>query len=308
MTHHSLHFGLFTSVLLAPSTALADPPASPPPPKAPYSLPFQLRPVGAGSAVRSDTAFASYENPATGDSGSTLATTLLAAYKVADGIAPLLRVGLVSSSPPQGDSALGFLNPALGVTYALGLGPELKLGLFLGLTAPIGSGGGNEPKPENAAANGAGIRARSAMDNAMFAVNDFTVFPGVGLAWVASGLTVQVEATVLQLTRVRGGEAQADSSKTNFTGGVHVGYFLIKALSLAAELRHQRWLSTPAFIEADTTGTLRDTTTVAVGPRVHLELSQGVWLRPALALALPLDDPMKDASYRIVQLDLPLTF
>src|SRR5690606_17746155 len=185
-------------------------PETPKPKPPPYSLPFQLRPVVAGTVVRSDTALAFYENPANGESGTTVASMLLASYKITNEIAPLVRVGVVSNSPPDAvapapnpPSGFGFLNPVLGVTYALTLDPALRLGLFLGVTVPVGSGGGNEPEPKNALANQAGIRARSAMDNAMFAVNDFTVFPGVGLAYVAHGLTVQVEATVLQLTRVR---------------------------------------------------------------------------------------------------------
>ena len=172
----------------------------------------------------------------------------------------------------------------------------------------MGSGGGDSPNTENVAANAAGIRARSAMDNAMFAVNDFTVFPGVGLAYVRGGFTAQVEATLLQLTRVRGSKAQADSSKTNFTAGLHLGYFFIPELSIGAELRHQRWLSTPKAVANDKTNTLRDTTTVAFGPRAHIKLGNKIWLRPALTLALPLDDPMKAAKYKIVQLDLPLSF
>jgi hypothetical protein len=274
----------------------------------PYSLPFQLRPVLAGNAVRSDTAYALYKDPVSGNSGSTVASMFLVSYKVAGGLAPLIRVGVVSNSPPSGPSGFNLLNPVLGATYAMSFGPSLKLGLFLGLTAPVGSGGGDSPNGENVVANAAGIRARSAMDNAMFAVNDFTVFPGVGLAYVRAGFTAQGEVTLLQLTRVRGSKAQPDSSKTNFTAGLHVGYFFIPQLSFAAELRHQRWLSTPKAVQNDATGTLRDTTTVAFGPRVHIKLASKVWLRPAVTLALPIDDPMKAAKYKIVQLDLPISF
>ena len=281
------------------------------PPKAPYSLPWQLRPVAPGSVVRSDTTFAFYENPANGESGSTVASTLLASYKVADSLAPLVRFGVVSNSPPDApgaESKTGLMNPILGATYGIPLGDMLKLGLFLGFSVPVGSGGGDDAEPAARAANGAGILARSAMDNAMFAVNDFTVFPGVGLALLAAGLTVQAEVTVLQLTRVRGGDrAQPDSSKTNFTSGLHVGYFLIPEFSLSAELRHQRWLSTPRAVEADPTNSVRDNTTVAAGPRVHMKLGE-LWFRPGVAFALPLDDPMKRANYRIFQLDLPLAF
>jgi hypothetical protein len=256
--------------------------------------------------IRSDTSLALYENPA-GDSGTTVASLLLASYKVTDELAPMVRLGLVNNSPPTGPSATNFLNPVLGALYGLKLSPELKLGLFLGVTVPIGSGGGNSAATEKRAANGAGASARAAMDNAMFAVNDFTVFPGVDLAYVAHGFTAQVEATLFQLTRVKGDAPVApDSSRTNFTSGVHVGYFLIPMLSVGAELRHQRWLSTPTPVKANSA--LRDTTTVAFGPRVHVKLGPTMWLRPGFAFGLPLDDPMKTAKYKLFQFDVPFVF
>jgi hypothetical protein len=290
-----------------PATPIPDAGKPKPPP---YSLPFQLRPVVVGNVIRSDTAIAFYENPTNGESGSTVASMLLASYKVTDELAPMIRLGIVSNSPPDAptnpESATGFLNPVLGATYAPKISPKFKLGLFLGVTVPIGSGSGDDAEPKNIMANGAGILARSALDNAMFAVNDFVVFPGVGAAFTDAGFTAQVEATVLQLTRVKGDEPVVpDSSRTNFTTGLHLGYFVIPALSLAAELRHQRWLSTPKAVENDTTDTLRDNTTVELGPRLHIKLGEKSWFRPAIGYVIPLDDPMKDRKYKIIQLDLP---
>lgn len=298
-----------------PAPAVLEPSAdaavvAPKPKPAPYSLPFQLRPVLALNVVRLDTSIGFYENPASGESGNAVASMLLLSKKITDDFAPLLRFGVVSNNPPEGagDSAVNFLNPVIGAAYALTFGPEWKLGLFLGVAVPVGSGGGNDPEPERGLANATGIRVRSAMDNAMFAVNDFTVFPGVGLAYVAHGLTVQAEVTVLQLTRVRGDEAQPDKSKTNFTTGLHAGYFFAPWVSAAVELRHQRWLSTPKFVENDATDTLRDTTTVAFGPRFHAKLGETLWMRPGISLTLPIDDPMQDSKYKIVQLDFPFPF
>lgn len=296
---------------VAPTPAPAVPVASdaPKPKPPPYSLPFALRSAIPATVIRSDTALALYESPTSGKKGSTVASMLLGSYKVTDEFAPMVRLGVVSNSPPApAESGSNFLNPVLGATYGLKLAPELRLSFFLGVTVPIGGGGGNSPSPPNTLANAAGIRARSAMDNAMFAVNDFTVFPGVDFAFVSHGFTAQVEATVFQLTRVRGADAQKDSSRTNFTTGVHVGYFLIPELSLGVELRHQRWLSTPAAVEADKTNTIRDTTTFAVGPRFHFKVGETSWIRPALSFAMALDNPMKDASYKIFQLDVPFVF
>lgn len=323
----------FASICLAPLSAWAQPPeadsenrvfeprpvpiaAAPASPKPPYSVPFQLRPAAAATVLRTDTSFAFYDDPISEAGGSTVASTLLASYKLTDNVAPLVRLGMVSNSPPNTDDATGFLNPVLGVTYALPLSPELRLALFFGLALPIGSGGGDSPDPAKAASNAAGIRARSAMDNAMFAVNDLTLFPGASLAYVAHGVTLQVEATLLQLLRVRGEGAVSgmgaplnpDSSRTNFTAGFHAGYFFLPELSGGVELRHQRWVSTPTAVENDATDTLRDTTTVAIGPRLHFKVGDKSWIRPALAFAVGVDDPLKRWESRSVQLDIPVIF
>jgi outer membrane biosynthesis protein TonB len=306
------------ATMTAPVEAAAETPVEEvkPPPPPPYSLPFGLRPVVAGNVVRSDTAFGFYENPANGESGSAVVSMLLGSYKVTDELAPMLRLGIVSNSPPDApagapvpapDSAVSFLNPVIGATYALKLGKEFKLAPFLGIALPLGSGGGNTPDAAQVAARGAGIPTRSAMDNAMFAVNDLVIFPGVGFAYVNHGFTAQVEATLLQLTQVVGDEsAQPDSSRTNFTTGVHVGYFFVPQFSFGAELRHQRWLSTPAAVKANSKA--RDTSTFAFGPRVHIKLAEKMFLRPGLSFAMPLDDPMAANKYKVVQLDIPFIF
>jgi hypothetical protein len=289
----------------APADSAA--PAEPPPPP-PYSLPWQLRPAAAGTVLRLDTAFAFYEDPATKNSGSTVVPILSFSYKVVKGFAPIVRLGFVSNSAPDPNpSGTGFMNPVLGATYALDLSKQLRLAFFLGFTIPVGSGGGDHPDAGQKQANAAGIRARSAMDNAMFAVNDFTFFPGVDFAFVAGGFTAQAEATLFQLTRVRGdGDPTTDASRTNLTMGVHAGYFIIPLLSIGAELRHQRWLTTPQAV-AKTPAT-RDTTTIAVGPRFHFQVSKGKWLRPGIAFAFGIDEPLTKSSYKIVQLDLPFSF
>jgi hypothetical protein len=291
----------------------AKPPATKPKPP-PYSLPWQLRPVAPGNVVRLDTAFGFYENPTTGKSGAAQATSLLGSYKIIPDLALIARVGLVHNSPPDAvapapnpPSATSILNPVIGALYGIKLSPDFKLGLFLGMTIPVGSGGGTNPDTNKATANGVGAATRSMMDNAMFAVNYLTVFPGVDFAFVKGGFTAQVEATIFQLAKTRGPDT-ADKSNTNFTSGLHVGYFVLPMLSLGAEIRHQRWLSTPTSVKNDASGASRDTTTFAVGPRFHFKLADNVWFRPGIAFAMPIDDPMKKNEYKIAQLDLPLSF
>jgi len=164
------------------------------------------------------------------------------------------RVGLVDNSPPTMTPQIAhktdILNPVIGGLYGLKLSPFFKLGLFLGVTLPVGSGGGTNTSLGKKGAIGPGINTRSAFDNAMFAIDYFTVFPGVDFAFVGGGSTVQAEATVFKLTKVRGPAASEDDSKVNFTTGLHAGYFLTPFLSVGAELRHQRWLSTPNAVKA----------------------------------------------------------
>ena len=139
------------------------------------------------------------------------------------------------------------MNPILALTYAQRF-DSLRVGGFLGGTIPIGMGGGDTPDAGAATANAAGIAARSAMDNAMFAVDYFTGIFGADVAYVDHKFTLQAEATLLELIRVRGQGTNggADSTRTNSTFGLHAGYFLTSFLSLGAELRYQRWLSHPS--------------------------------------------------------------
>jgi len=293
------------------SVAPAAAPAAPPPP---YSLPWQLRPVAAVNVVRSDTAVAFYDN-GMGATGSTVATMLLASYKVTPSLAPMVRLGLSQNdAPAAGVDGTSFINPIVGATYAAKVG-AMRWAAFLGATVPIGQGAGNMPDAGAATANSAGIRARSAMDNAMFAVNYFTAIAGGGVAYVDHKLTVQAEATLLQLFRVRGDTASSatDSAKTNSTAGIHAGYFIIPMLSVGGEFRYQRWLSHPTQLnttgaKVDIPGIAMDTMTVAIGPRLHFQVSKGLFLRPGLAYARGLDKPLTDASYNMVQVDVPFYF
>jgi hypothetical protein len=263
----------------------------------PYNLPWQLRGAAAANVVRSDSSVASY------DDGTTMVSTLLASYKVTPSVAPLVRIAFTNDDVAD---ATAVSNPLFGVVWAKPLAPAFKGALFGAFTLPVGSGGGNSPDMPGLLANRAGIAARSGMDNAMFAVNDLTLIVGGDVAYVKSGVTLQAEMTVLQLNRVRGGDVQPDAHKTNFTAGLHAGYFATPWLSLGGELRYQRYLSTPAAVTAD--AALRDTTTVAAGVRFHVKLPEKRWLRPGVSYSRPLDDPMTGKGYDVIQLDVPFIF
>jgi hypothetical protein len=288
----------------------ATPPPAPPPP--PYSLPWQLRPVTAATVVRLDTSFAFYEAPASskfaGETGETVASMLLLSYKVTPELAPMVRMAVVQNSEPGPtlNGAAAFVNPIIGVTYAKKLPGPFRLATFLATTLPVGMGGNKAAATSDiATAVNRGIQARSAMDNAMFAVNYMTGIVGLGGAYVANKLTVQAEATLLQLFRARNEQYAPESTRTNLTTGLHVGYFLASFMSLGAEYRYQRWLSTPNAVKANPAA--RDTSTIAIGPRFHWKAGT-TWLRPGLSYATALDKPVSDSSYHMVQLDVPVVF
>lgn len=287
---------VFLVVLFAVSTAHADPPAS---------LAWSLRPVAPGTVIRIDSVAATFTDQDA--RGETYASVLTVSTKATPRIAPLVRVALLSNTPATGEGATGISNPVVGVVGALPVpaGPW-KVGVFGGLALPIGSGGGNSGDPARAAAEKATMLARSAMDNAMFAVNDLTPIVGLDVAYVARGLTVQAESTLFELVRVRGDAVQKDAYKTNFTTGLHAGYSLLPWLCASAELRYQRYLTTPVAVAMNPDA--RDNLTVAVGLRGLVKLAAGQGVRPGISLARGLDLPMASRGYSILQLDLPFAF
>jgi len=274
------------------------------PAPAPYSLPFLLRPAVAANVVRLDSTLALYEDAA-GRAATTFVESLSASYKTSSRLALVFRLSLVHDDPPAAPGpGTAISNPLLGVGYLKPLGASGRLALFGASAIPVGSGSGERPSASAASAIAAGIPARSAMDNALFAVNYWTVIGGVSAAHVTSALTLQAEATLLQLFRVRGPESQ-DDARTNLTAGVHVGRFVGARTSLGAELRLQRWMSDAAPVRR--VPSARETLTFAVGPRFHFKLAQRM-LRPGLSWTWTLDDPLKAQRYGMLQLDVPVAF
>ena len=265
----------------------ASPPPDAPPTRAPYSLPFQLRPVTAGTGVRSDSSFAGYQN-ALAKSGFAWVSELTGSYRIpgtgpgpGTGLAPLVKLTAVNDSPPGAlTGGFAFVNPLVGASYAVVLGSGLRASAFLGLTIPVGMGGGDKPDAGALDARTVGPVVRAGMDNALFAVDDLTVIPGIDLAYVAGGFTAQIEATLFQLERVRGAAAQHEASKTNFTSGLHVGYFVVDALSIGAELHYQRWFNAPIAVDQHKPGTSGGSALPQRGPALALPAGEGRLVSP----------------------------
>lgn len=268
---------------------------------APYSYPWQLRSLLAEGFVRLDTSIALYE-----DGGSSVVPMLSGSFVMGPKIAGFVRLGLVSNSPTVNEDAFGFLNPELGLQYVHRPVEELWLALTLGLSVPLGSGG-EQPTDLGTLANRAGALARSGFDNPHFAVNHLGVLPGMGLGYIAHGLTLQAEITVNALARVRG-TATGRAVDVELTTGFFAGYLFAELVSVGAELRYQRWMSSPVAPQERADEGLEDIATLAFGPRLHLRLSPDLALRPGVSVTIPLDNPMAERNYTIIGVDLPLTF
>ncbi|MDI3291768.1 hypothetical protein [Polyangium sp. 15x6] len=274
---------------------------------APYSLPFMLRPVTAGNVVRLDATFAFSKTK------TTVPLLLLGSYKILPNLAAIVRLGMIHSETegPEGTKATSFINPAIGALYSIPLGESWKVGLFAATTIPVGTGGGDTPDMATRTANLDGIYARASMDNALFQINYMTPIVGAGIGYIANGLTLQAEVTLLQLLRVRGAELDKDAARTNLTAGLHFGWFVIPQLSIGTELRYQLWVSN-GTIEKGTDPTRIENWTLGIGPRGHFKLNDKMWLRPAVSLTMGLDLPTGFSGggleYKIVQVDVPFVF
>ena len=301
---------LVLGFLAAPSQAQpgANPASpTPPPPPVPYSLPWQLRPAAVANTLRLDTSIGFWEDAA-GRAGDTWVSGLIATRKVTNRVALLGRVSYIDNHPPspaQEKAGTAVSNPLLGATFLRSQPGGRRQTLFLAATAPIGSGGGESPRAAQTAALSRAIATRSAMDNALFAVNYFTLIGGASLARVTRGSTLQAEATMLQLFRVRGPKSQ-DGKRTNFTAGVHLGRSFRPKVSAGLELRYQRWLTDAAPARVDPRA--KETMTLAFGTRFHFKLGGSKWVRPGLSFSIPLDQPLSGQRYRILQVDVPVSF
>jgi hypothetical protein len=269
---------------------------------APYSLPWQLRPAVPQNLARADNSFAFY-----GVDGATIVSELSVSYKVLPRLALIVKLGVAEASPPTGPGGFGLFNPMVGGQVGFWPAKSVRIGGFLGLTVPVGMGGGTTPTPGSQNVNGAAMLARSGMDNPLFMPDYFTAWPGFDLAYVTKGFTAQGEVSMAFLTKVRGPQTQK-TSNVDLSMGLHLGYFFFPFASFGVDLRHQRWLTNVSYVANDPSREIRDTTTIGFGPRAHINLSDTLRFRPGLSLSFGLDRPVASSKYKIVQIDLPFNF
>ncbi len=272
--------------------------------KAPYTPPFQLRGVIPKPGVRLDTVLGLYQ---TNDRHEQITVILLSGQlRVTEGIALQVRWGIDSNQTGNDTSRTGIVNPTLGALVGLPLGHDFRFAASMAVGAPLATGGGDWPDANRVALQREGALARSAMDNVSFSVNDVGFPTGSSLAFVKAGVTAQVDATIIPSVRVKAAATQPDTHKVNSTYGFFLGYLFVRELSIGAELRYQRYLTTPAAVAKDEAA--RDNLTIALGPRFVLELTESVSLRPAVTYGHGLRGPISQQSFQIVQLDLPVSF
>jgi hypothetical protein len=270
-----------------------------------YVGPFQLRSVIPKTGVRLDTTLAPYTFK--GVTAQEIVLLVSGSLRVSRTLALQVRWGADDNRVSSGDaSRTGILNPTVGVLWGIPIGRDFRFAASTWVGIPLATGGGNGADPNDIALQKEGILARSAMDNTSFAMNDVGFPTGISFAYIAGGFTGQIDSTVIPSFRVKGEQLQPDRSKVNSTHGLFLGYFVIPELSLGAELRYQRYLTTPDAVAKDPS--TRDNLTAAAGFRLHIELSQGAWARPGLSYGRGLRGPVEQQSFQMVQLDIPVSF
>src|SRR5260370_2100549 len=109
----------------------------------------------------------------------------------------MVKLQVVNALPPSpATGGFAFVNPLLGAAYAMKFGAGFRGSAFVGVTLPVGMGGGDTPDKGALDARTVGPVVRALMDNSLFAVNDVAEIPGFDFAYVADGFTAQIEATL----------------------------------------------------------------------------------------------------------------
>jgi hypothetical protein len=270
-----------------------------------YTSPFQLRSVIPGNGVKVDSTVAPYRLD--GVDGWVTVVLLSGQVRLVESLALQARWGFDDNNVSRGGgSRFGILNPTLGVLFGVPIGQNFRFAASTVVGYPVATGGGNTPDPHDVVLQRQGMLARSAFDNTSFALNDVGFPTGLSLAYTFCGLTAQVDASVIPTVRVKGARAQRDPSKVNSTYGFFLAYRLVPAVSVGAEVRYQRYLSTPSAVRQDPSA--RDNLTVGGGFRLDLPLSDSNRVRPGLCYSRGLRGPVEQQSYQMVQLDLPVSF
>jgi hypothetical protein len=303
--------------LAASSAARADDPPTPadapvatepatdaPRPKPLYTSPFQLRGMFPKTGLRLDTTVGRFQVPA-GDARITV-LFFSGQWHVAEPVALQVRWGINTNQTGGDTSRAGVTNPTIGVLGGVPVGRDFRFATSFAVGVPVATGGGDNPDPNQVALQRQGALVRSALDNTSFALNDVGLPAGASFAFVKMGITAQIDATITPSIRVKARATQSDSYKVNSTYGFFLGYAFVSEFSLGAELRYQRYITTPAAVERDPSA--RENLTVAGGARFSFEVRDSIWIRPAISYGSGLRGPVEQQGFHMVQIDVPVSF
>lgn len=222
----------------------------------------------------------------------TLIQVLSGSYAVNSWLSAWGRVGWAA------DSATAFANPAAGLTANVPIGKHLVLGGLVGLTAPLGTGGGNAPSANLLKAWTNSID----WGGAMYAVDHVDAMAGVHGAFTLGNATLALDSTLHELTRVRGEKVDplgAHASVTSTTATL--SYALHPKLTLSSAMSETRFWNKPTCIQ-ESPASAQDYFFIAgVSSAVNIG---GVDVAPALSYARALDLPLSADKFQVVELDL----
>lgn len=294
--HVSLALAAAFSCSLIASAAAAQTPATPATQRSGYSLPWGLRPAIAADLARLDTTVAVH---AQGVGAAFVLTAGGRPFASLPDVGFYGRIALAHNAPDGSASGTALGNPMALALWTPRVAEVFRLSFCAGVSIPVGMGGGSAPDPAVRAAALSGVWTRSSIDSDLFASNYLAAMAGVGFAYVAHGLTVQAEVTLLELARTR---VDADESRLNFTSGLHVGYRVIPQLTVSAEMRYQRWISTPRAVESNAAA--REQLTAGLGVRGNFPLSDTALMRPGVAYFHPVGGVMDQRDFRVLVFDV----
>lgn len=265
---------------------------------------WTLRPAMPGTALRLDTTAA----PSTmkGHTAVDTVTFLSGSYKLLPNFAVGGKFGVNHYDPAVGPSQTGNTNLLLNAQYGAPIGSYLHVAGVLGVSAPVGSGGGNSPDPSMLAAQAAGRYARAGMDNTIFSSNYLGFLGGADVAFHYRRFTAQAEASLSPLVRAKGELRSPDPEILAAGAGVMAGYFVLPRLSASAEARYSTTLSNPIGIQKDPSA--RDNLSFAAGLRGYVGLTETISFRPGVAYGAGIYGKVADLHYQFVQVDFPFVF
>jgi hypothetical protein len=214
------------------------------------------------------------------------------------------RIGLVDDESTLEERASGFANPALGATFGFELARHVRLAFTLGSTIPVGSGGGDSP------ARPAALRAMlngTDWGGPMFGPNHLDVYEGFALTWTPGRLTLRIRRTLHPALRVRGARTDVLGPRVIFTSsGLTAGCSLGRGISTMAELDETRFLNRPSFLGSDPSN--RSDHYLVAGLEGDFGIGPSRRLQPAVLYAAAVDAPKNRRAFRLVEVDLRLSF